>query len=463
MTKSFLKPEILFLICALFFGMLLIFVNPPMQAPDEDYHFQRAYSAAHGHILALKSGKESGDFLPCALQDFSDSFLHLRSVYFSGRKTSLEKIKNSTTIEINNKNKCFFNQQQQALYSPAAYIPQSAGILVSKIFTNSVYWLFIGSRIFMLLFYTVLGYFSIKSAPFLKQIVFLILLMPMSLLLGSSASADGVLIALSVLYFAKILKYSYSDSQMNKKQFFFLMLLAFTLSLVKQSLLLTFFILFIPKSKFENIFETKFLKPYPVKISILLFPAVLATLIWSKLISAVFVPLNGANPAQQIDFILNNPANFLNSLHRTILVDFQLTINSMIGSLGWFLFPLDRYVYTMYIFVFFSNIIILPKGTTVQKSALGQNLLLILLFLTYCFLICLILYLSWVKPGQTGYWSGLQGRYFIPVIFPFAVSIFLLTNKYFSRRNASWLPVLNILLLIIAYQNVFYKILTEFF
>ncbi len=210
---KFLKPEIAFVFCALIFGLLLIVLTPPMQSADEQYHFSRAYSIAHGEIKAQKLGNLMGDYLPTAFRDFGNSYFRLYSD--KNARTSFSEIK------INSSEKFFCHQSYMALYSPAAYLPQSIGIAATGLSTGSVYLLLISAKLFLLLFYTSVGYFTLKSMPFLKWTAFLLLLMPMSLSMGASVSADGVLIAVCALYFAKILQYSYEKAPLNKNAFSF--------------------------------------------------------------------------------------------------------------------------------------------------------------------------------------------------------------------------------------------------
>ena len=48
MERIFNKPEVIFSIFSLVFGIMLIFITPPNQAPDETFHFERAYSVCVG-------------------------------------------------------------------------------------------------------------------------------------------------------------------------------------------------------------------------------------------------------------------------------------------------------------------------------------------------------------------------------------------------------------------------------
>lgn len=448
MERIFNKPEVIFSIFSLVFGIMLILITPPNQAPDETFHFERAYSVAQGHFIAQKVNNHSGGFAPCNLGSFQEKFPEKSKAYKNaGNKINANKLKKALTIK-SNKNRCFYDQRQQALYSPAAYIPNSAGILVSKIFTDSIYLIFITARIFSLLFYTILGYLVIKSIPFLKEITMLILLMPMSLTLGMSVSSDGVLIALFTLYFAKILEYSASPNPMNKKQFLLLAFLALWIALIKQSFILTLFAFFIQQDKFKNLFKNYNICFLPVIV--LLSPAFLSSILWTTLISDLYVPLHNANPQLQMNFLLNHPLSVLSSFVETWNIDFLLVIKSLIGHLGAFYFPLGNYVYFLYLSAFFINLFC----SSDPKSFKLPVFQLFALIFAYCLFINIVLYFSWVPPGASGYWEGLQGRYFIPVLLPFFTLLFSILPRNPSRLT-KFVPFFNLFVLLIVYQNVF--------
>ena len=78
-------------------------------------------------------------------------------------------------------------------------------------------------------------------------------------------------------------------------------------------------------------------------------------------------------------------------------------------------------------------------------------------------LLNIVLYFSWVPPGASGYWGGLQGRYFIPVLLPFLAFLFLLYNRYFKPQKAQWINIINGLLLLMTYFNAALALFLRYF
>ncbi len=60
-----IKIENIFFIFALVFGFLFIFITPPFQSVDENFHFYRAYGIASGDFVAKKKDFSVGSFFAC--------------------------------------------------------------------------------------------------------------------------------------------------------------------------------------------------------------------------------------------------------------------------------------------------------------------------------------------------------------------------------------------------------------
>lgn len=451
--EKFIKPEYTFVFFALVFGFILIFFTPPFQSPDEPAHFAKAFSVSQGHFVSKKVDNVSGDNLPSSLLTFEERFGNL--FFNTASRTSFQQVEESKKVHLNENNKTFVNQKYHAMYSPLAYLPQGAGIFVFKFFTDSVYWLMIGAKMFLLFFYIAMGYLSVKSVPFCKWLTVLILLMPMSLSLGASVSADGVLIAVSVLYFAKVLQYTYQKDRVCTKQTVLLVLSAIALTLIKQSFLISLFVLFIPSCKFG--------KNYWLKLSLILLPAFVVSVLWSKLGYSLFVPMNGSNPEIQIKFIIEHPFVYAMTLLKTLQAYFFALIYSTIGILGWldvFMFP---FMYWLYITLMFLNIIFQP-GCECKSFASNnfQKCLLPSLIITNFVVICTIIYVSWAIPYLISPFEGLQGRYFIPLLLPLFTFFFLLVNKK-NKYGGAWLPITNIIFLILVYLNIIFGLFIRYY
>jgi hypothetical protein len=64
------KPQILFAILFLLFGLLYVFLTPPIYVADESAHFYRTYQVSEGNFVPENVGNESGGKIPKSLSDF---------------------------------------------------------------------------------------------------------------------------------------------------------------------------------------------------------------------------------------------------------------------------------------------------------------------------------------------------------------------------------------------------------
>ena len=456
MYSKILKPEYVFVVLGLLAGLLFVFLVPPFQSPDEPVQFGKAVAISQGQFLSVKKDGVSGNYLPKSLEDFE---LFYRGMCFGlTEKTSFKKIVESRNITLEEGNKVFTDLKYHSMYSPLAFLPQSAGVFIAKFFTDSVYWIMICAKLSLLLFYLIFGYYSIKSMPFAKNLALLVLLMPMSLFLGASGSADGVLISVSIFFVAKIFQYCFQKKIITDKQYAILFACAIALSLIKQSFLLSLFVLFIPKEKFGV--------KANIKLTALLLTSLLVSVLWSKFAYSVFVPMNGANPEKQIQFIIQNPIIYLKLFLDNILKQFYLILYSFIGVLGWMnvrLFPYP-FVYYLYLFLFAGNIFLKSDEDINNVAFLNWQKFFILLWgiLNFVF-ICTTVYVSWVKPYYIGLFYGLQGRYFIPIALPFLLLLYFTDTKVFKVIHFKYLTLLNALFLIFVYICVFLTVYIRYY
>ena len=448
------KVENIFIYFALIFGLFLIFMTPPFQSPDEPAHFAKAFSFAQGHFLSQKVNGIAGDYLPEAIIDFQNRYDPL--FFNTNLRVSLSEIEQSKKILLDENKKIFVNQKYHAMYSPVAYAPQGTGVWIGKHITKSVYWIMITGKIFLLLFYILCGFWAIKSLPFGKWLCFLILLMPMSLSLGASLSADGILISVSVLFASKVFQYAFQDKELRDRQLFSLCIFAILLALIKQSFLISLFVLFIPIKKYG--------KYGWLKIAGILLPAFIVSLLWSKYSYSLFVPMNNSNPEIQVHFIFEHPFVYAATLFKTLKAYFLPLIYSSIGVLGWldvFLFP---FMYWLYLCFLIANCFLKDKKEDKLLPAnLWQKIFVPLYSILNFVVICTIIYVSWAVPYLISPFEGLQGRYFIPLLLPVLCMIYLLCNEKSEKKLPDWFKALNCIFLVLVYLNIGFGLFIRYY
>lgn len=413
--------EKIFVIFALFFGILYAVITPPFQSVDEANHFLRSYAVTQGQIISTKKGDAVGSVLPESLLELVQKFKYLEKDI--SKQTSFNEIKNSFSIK--NKTEIFTTYPNTALYSPIAYTAQSIGIICGKLLHASPMLMFYLARLFNLILYCILGYYAIKSTPFLKLAVFLILLSPMNISLGASCSTDVTLIGVSLLLFAKILKYTFKDKSLSIKNYILLSILLFILAMTKHNFYFIPLLFLIPKEKFG----TKYL----LKISAIILPAIVGCIVWSRLISGLYVPLNSdADMYKQVDFIIHNPLKYIWILiSSTFVKAFRLFITS-IGVLGWQDTKLDNLTYMIYPLLAGLSLIYSGAKDYILKNY--QKYIIILTAIAAYIIITTYLYLAWTKVGGSII-EGLNGKYYTPLLLPlFAVIASSINTKQPDKK-----------------------------
>ena len=452
--KFILSPEKIFLLFSLLCGLIFVFLIPPFEAPDEPAHFARTMGIVNGDFLPSKQAQSSGSYLPAnytemlkvAAQNNSIDFLQ-----FLPQKYSFSKAKKLAQFKDSGP-KIFTDYANTARYSPAAYLPQSTGVFISKLFTKTLLYQFLCARIFNILFFVLLGFHTIKSLPFLKWAAILLLLAPMSMSLASSVSADGVLICCSALFFAKILQYSYQDDlSIDTKQTLLLLFLSLLLALTKQSVLLCLFIFLIPAKKFKTFGLTS-------KILIFIFSIITAA-IWSKFALSINVTLNNSDYPSHISYIINHPINFLIlTLNYTPFFGNILITKGIIGILGWLNVYFHNIFYSFYMILILLNILYSLNGEYIKFPYLKTLSLLGIIALNYIE-ICILVFCFWTPKNAFNY-IAIPGRYLIPLLLPFLTFCIMLIKP----KNTSYkLIIVNIIFLVLSFAYIFLELTKIFY
>lgn len=429
-----MKLEYKFLSLGLIFGLLIVFLIPPLQAADEDSHFKKAFLVASFHLFPeINDEGQVGNYIPQAIVDFEN-----KQKYLMGNIDAKYAYKSQyidSHIQVN-KGSDVFIEYSTSRSNPILFLPQAIGMLVMKLTIDNpifnlnnnispINYLYLG-RIFNLLFYLIACFFSIKWIPFLKNTLFLICLMPMTFSLSASLSYDGVIIGTIFLFISLMFKvcYDINVTKINKNYLFSFIFFSIIIIQFKQ-IYFPLFLLFllIPYSKFNS------KKEKYVWFSIIIASGCFSYLIWSilsNLMLGVGSISTDNNSTEQIKFILGAPFEYIHILVRSVVSNSEFYFISFVGNLGWLdtNFP---YVFTILYFIFLIFTSILDNSGKEIKIDIKSKVFITLVALSIIALLETALYIIWTSKNDIGgvgypYISGVQGRYFIPIsIICFAV------------------------------------------
>lgn len=451
------KPENIFILFALIFGLVLVSYTPPFQVPDEANHFFRAYGLSEGNIIADIQEQQAGSMLPTSLSNVADRIgypLHFRLDRKVNHSLTEEFLRQPLEPNIVR----FTEYSNTALYSPVAYLPQIIGIFIGKSFGLSPLWLLYLGRILNLFFWITLVYVSIRLTPILKWGFLSVALMPMSLSLASSLSADAMTNGLSFLFLSFVLnmivaKQSYPVSD---KSLLALFLTSICLILTKISYgLFLCWVFLIPPSKFRH--------DKTATIVVLFSLAALAAAVWNNMAKGSYMPVKSwVNLDQQFNFILHNPLKYLEILTNTYTAYLHKIPGEIVGLLGHGDTPLPGIFIYFYLIGLLLLVLSEKSGDYILEKS--TKIWIMIMLIATVIIISTFVYLSF-NPVAYPLITSIQGRYFIPLLIPSLLLLYKTRIPFLQQVNITEnkLPILACSLAVIGFLTTFMTLYYRFY
>jgi len=409
-----------FRITACFFGLVILFIIPPFQVPDEPDHFERAFHLADGHFFGTQEDQRLGGSIP-------ESIAQLEAVYppmvneHPHRQTA-KSFKKAGAIALNPDVKTFQDFPNTGLYPFTVYAPQIIVIKIGTWLNIKPLYLFYLVRLGAFLFWFCLVSKAIQLLPERKWLFTFLVLLPSSLFVNTSASGDVVTSAIAFLFFAFCYKTIISKQVvLSNASLLWLALGVILLALNKfiyAPLLLLAFLF--PKSAFK---QPQHRNLFAIVLMIIAF---IVVSIWNIKTSQLFIPkdqynslfresitLNeGVNPKEQFSFIIQHPVLYLKILVISFLDTAQATPAHSFGKFGWEKNYLPTPIIMLLLFT--TLFISMIKSQTIIHWRAKLTFVTIATIMSAG--LATTLYMMWNPIGNDIIW-GLSGRYFIP-IFP---------------------------------------------
>lgn len=201
------------------FGLLYIIIFPAGAVNDSWRHYLTAYEHSN-QLLGLNSNTNNIAMRSDDLDAFNNIFLSRQVKYAEGRiETYFNTYDNfqlfCTSNELVESGKMSLESQGDTAQSALSYLPQSIGLAVGRLLSlGAVPCIFLG-RLCNLLFVALLLFGAIRIAPTGKEVLLLIILLPMTLQELVAFSYDGVTFAFAILSTAYILRFRYASKSVN--------------------------------------------------------------------------------------------------------------------------------------------------------------------------------------------------------------------------------------------------------
>ena len=417
------KPHQIFVIAGTCMALCYAFLLPPGTVPDEIGHIETTY---------YYSNKLLGIEEPDA-----------ESIYV--RKTDQEAIgKLQTTPTLKEYNYFILNITHRSddtklvkidatkgsdnwlLYAPAI-LGVTAGRLIGL---NGITTLYAG-RFFMMFVYLIFAFFAIKRVPVGKAAMFIIVLSPMFIQQSCSYSYDAMPIELTTLFVAELFSVLYEDRKMRKRDIIILSALAFVIASCKAGTYIPecLLLFLIPKEKYESEKQCRRMRIGFLVVMILGFlinsiPYLMMVLGITEATTELQQYSNSLN-CYTVSDVLFNPGNTVRVLITTFLqyIDFYFE-GSFAGPLGWLNIGINpMWGYLMAGLMLLSVKAVKDEPEYITKK---QRVWIALALLATVAMVTAAMFVSWTGKGSTTI-SGIQGRYFTPILFYF---FFLFRGKF---------------------------------
>ena len=454
MEKFSIEKKYLYI--ALIFGILFVYIVPPIQSPDEDSHFKKAYQVSKGKLYPEVKKNVIGNYFPTEMLNY----IKTKTKYIGNRD---KKYKYSEMV-LDQYTKLNYEERKFTSYStvsvtPIAYLVPATGIIFSKICAkifdlesvNTAYMLYF-ARFFSIIFMSFIMYLSIKITPVFKRTFAIFGLIPMVIFLGSVISYDSLLISLTTLALSIILKITYDDKlkKVPNNYIITLILIGVVLLNVKGLYFLLYILLFlIPVKKVGNIKKM-------TRIALIIILSILAITLVIKipflLLPKIKTDVNYAS--KQLNFVIHNPIKYSGILIDNIINQRFFQLSSIVGVFGL----IDTY--NPFVIICFTYIwlimVSISDGVCDKIKINGKFKILLIIYILFIIIsVYSAMYINWTpainghKIGEADI-SGVQGRYFLPILLPI---LLLFSNKKIKRysfiekiRNNIFMPCIVILL-----------------
>lgn len=393
------------MVLGLFGGLLFALLTPPYQVPDEQTHLFRAYQIAEGGLIAESHKDTAGGTLPHSIGRADHAFWQVR--FHPDRKLDPQTVFDLLTEPLQPEKRQFVDFNNTAVFSPLPYLPQALALRLAIPFELSPLVMMYVGRLANTVVSIVLIFMAVKTAPVFKRVIILVALMPMSIFEIASLSADGMTIAVSLLFTALVLRCTLGSRAVYR----WTLVCAAALGLCKPTYaVLTMLAFIIPLARSEGGLK-KWLQAALVPTA-----GFAAAGLWAMLIHDVYSPIlwvEGVNPSAQTAYIIDEPLHYLAQIWSHYSASWHGYLELLVGRLGWVDTRLPGWFWST--FALLLLLFALIDGTPEFSLTLLQRTVSLCAAVIGIIVVTTAIYIC-CNPVRSAVIQGMQGRYLIPFL-----------------------------------------------
>lgn len=231
-----LEKETKFAVIMFTFGLVMMFLIPTWQTPDEYTHLKYIGKTIGNEnfadILAKDVGINGGRIM----------------THYEQKVDQKEMINALSKMPSYDKNDVLPRRMSLSILK---HLPATIGILIGIVFGMPTFWVLQMGELFALAFYVFVCYYALKLVPIKKEVYTVILMMPMALQQAGGIGYDSVLLPICFFWISYVLHLKYKE-EISMKEMVLLFVLWGIITYIKMPyvfLILLIFILPIEKIK----------------------------------------------------------------------------------------------------------------------------------------------------------------------------------------------------------------------
>lgn len=409
-----IPPQRIFLLLFVPLALAMLLITPIMRVPDEQAHLGQAYVMASGQTLrSLTTGRYTCPEGLLAAADPTQVTLRDAAAML-GEGVSPARVEAS-------------RNPATALYPPLSYAPQALGMGLGLLTGNRALSLY-GARLGNLACVTALLYWAIRLLPRGRLLAIAFTLMPMSLQQAASASADGVIMALTFAMTAFVLNRC-ERGRLGRRDLAALALLTLGLACWKIFYLpMALMMLMLPAAGFGT------RRDKACRLGLILGGAALllgawALVCWLTMFSGATQGLTGQT-ASNLQRLMTAPWTFFMQLPVSLALKLPGCVAKLLGygnAFSWFNADIG------WLWVAQAPLLVgLWRCDEGHALTPRRRVLLVGLCLGSTALAFLMLWLWW-NPAESPLIEGFQGRYLLPLLLPLAAALTPAWKRTFPR------------------------------
>jgi predicted membrane protein DUF2142 len=404
--ESITPPEKFVVLILLFLGGIASLAIPLSAGYDEETHFIRAWEMAHFYFIPNDQPGAKLPF-PAIYWDLSyrrQPIVEAVEPGFWGKYSGLP---------LDAYDYVYSNVETRSVYSPALLFPQALTLrylgLSLGLPALPVYY---ACRMAGLLSYLLLGWLAVRFIPYGKWLLAILVCAPMAIFQASAVSADTISNGIGFLFLGGTLAIA-NRNEISRREWSWLLALIALLFLAKVNLIFLALLpfLLIPRSKFTMKYGYGLLAAAALALFLVEVGG------WNILAYSRFTrALEGADPRQQVLFILSSPLQFVKIILLDAWNSAPAYFTGWVGVYGYDYWPVPGLVYLLYPLSVAASLLRTDEGQdqAPPRPATRRRRILALLFVAGYVLTITSLYVAFT-PVKSSFVAGVQGRYFTPV------------------------------------------------